>query len=132
MYYRSWRIVAGCAAAALFRARGAAEQLDVPPLAGRVSDPQSRPAPGATVSVRHAGTGATWTAVSAADGRFAVPNLPPGPYTVDVQLTGFALWRATGITLRVGQEQVLTIQLRLGSVQETVSASASTRVLDTA
>ena len=132
MNNRSWRIVAVCAAAALLLARAADAQLAVATLAGRVSDPQSRPAPGATVSVRHAGTGATWTSVSAADGRFAVPNLPPGPYTVDVQLTGFALWRATGITLRVGQEHVLTIQLRLGSVQETVSASASTRVLDTA
>src|SRR6188508_581535 len=132
MNNRSWRTVAICAAAALLLARAADAQLAVATLAGRVSDPQSRPAPGATVSVRNTGTDATWTSVSASDGRFSVPNLPPGPYTVEVQLTGFAPWRSGGITLRVGKEHVLSVQLRLGSVQETVSASAATRVLDTA
>src|SRR5688572_28838038 len=107
-------------------------QLAVATLAGRVTDPQSRPAPGAMVTVRNVGTGATWQAVTGTDGRFSVPMLPPGPYVAQVQLSGFAPWRADDITLRVGQEQVLAAQLRIGPVQEVVSATASTRVLDTA
>ena len=128
---RFWRVVAVCAAAALLLARAADAQLAVATLAGRVNDPQSRPAPGATVSVRNVGTGATWTSVSGSDGRFSVPMLPPGIYTADVQLTGFAPWRADGIALRVGQEQVLTVQLRVGSVRETVSATIGRKISGT-
>ena len=42
-------------------------QLAVATLAGRVTDPQSRPAAGAMVTVRNIGTGATWNAVTGAD-----------------------------------------------------------------
>ena len=123
--------VAVCAAALLFG--GVAEaQLAVATLTGHVTDPQNRPASGATVTVRNVGTEAAWTTVSATDGRFSVPMLPPGRYVADVQLSGFAPWRAEDITLRVGQEHSLTVQLRLGQVREAISATAATRVLDTA
>ena len=124
--------VVAVAATVVLGPAASAQQLAVATLAGRVTDPQSRPAPGAMVTVRNVGTGATWHAVTGTDGRFSVPMLPPGPYVAQVQLSGFAPWRADDITLRVGQEQVLAAQLRIGPVQEVVSATASTRVLDTA
>jgi hypothetical protein len=127
---RFWRAAVVCAAAILLFAR-AVDAQPVATLTGRVTDPQSRPAAGATVTVRNVGTEATWTSVSAADGRFLVPMLPPGTYVADVQLDGFAPWRADSITLRVGQEQSLAVQLRIGQVREAVSATAVTRVLDT-
>src|SRR5688572_12073012 len=79
----------------------AAAQPAVTTLAGRVTDPQSAPAPGATVTVHRVETATTWTLASDADGRFSFPGLPPGMYNVDVQLSGFAPWRADSITLRV-------------------------------
>jgi hypothetical protein len=117
------------ALAFLLIAKAAEAQLAVATLEGRVTDPQNRPAPGATVTVRNAGTGVAWTATSAADGHFSVRMLPPGTYVTEVQLAGFAPWRAEGVTLRVGQEHALAVQLRIGQVQET--ANVTTRVLNT-
>ncbi len=124
------RTVALCAVALLLMARAAGAQLAVATLEGRVTDPQSRPAPGATVTVRSVGTGATWTATSGPDGHFSVRMLPPGTYAADVQLAGFSTWRAESIPLRVGQAHALTVQLRIGQVQETAAVTA-TRVLNT-
>ena len=129
---RSSRALVFCALAVVLAARNADAQLAVASLTGRVTDPQSRPVPGAMVTIRNVGTGATWTATSGADGHFSVPVLPPGIYDADAQLTGFSQWRTSGITLRVGQEHSLTVQLQVGQVKEAVSATAATRVLDTA
>ena len=126
------RAAALCAVAILVCAGSAEAQLAVATLTGHVTDPQNRPASGATVTVRNVGTDATWTSVSGSDGRFSVPMLPPGAYATDVQLSGFAPWRAESITLRVGQEHSLDVQLQLGQVRETVAATATTRILDTA
>ena len=126
------RAAALCVAAILVCTDAAQAQLAVATLTGHVTDPQNRPASGAMVTVRNVGTQATWTSVSALDGRFSVPMLPPGTYAADVQLSGFAPWRVDGITLRVGQEHSLAVRLQLGQVRETVSATAATRVLDTA
>lgn len=118
--------------AALLCATTAVAQPAVATLAGRVADPQSAPTPGATVTLRHQGTAATWTSVSGADGRFSLPMLPPGTYSAEVQLNGFAPWRADAITLRVGQNQQLDVQLRLGQLQEAVVVSQTARVVTTA
>ncbi len=110
----------------------ASAQPAVATLGGRVTDPQSAAAPGATVTARRAETAATWTSVSDADGRFSIPMLPPGTYHVEVQLAGFSPWRVDAITLRVGQDQQLEVQLRLGQVQEAVSVVETARVVTTA
>jgi hypothetical protein len=129
---RFWRAVALCSAAILLDTVPARAQLAVATLSGRVTDPQSKPAPGAMVTVRNVATGGVWTSATASDGYFSVPMLPPGTYAAEVQLSGFAAWHTEGIALRVGQDQSLTVQLRLGRVEETAVATAASRVLDTA
>jgi hypothetical protein len=101
-------------------------------LSGRVTDPQSAPAPGATVTLRRAETATVWTSVSGADGRFSIPMLPPGAYAAEVQLAGFSPWRADALTLRVGQDQQLEVQLQLGQLQEAVNVTEAARVVTTA
>jgi hypothetical protein len=97
-----------------------------------VTDPQNAPAPAAAVTVRSDATATTWTASSSADGRFSVPMLPPGDYSVDVHLAGFAPWRASAITLQVGQDRFLDVRLGLGTVQEAVTVANSARVVTAA
>ena len=101
-------------------------------LTGRVTDPQNAPAPGATVTIRSNATATTWTTSSGADGRFSVPMLPPGGYSADVQLAGFAPWRANVIALQVGQDRFLDVRLGLGPVQEAVTVTESARVVTAA
>src|SRR5688572_15514585 len=131
MHLAFCRLIAPCLVMLLL-ASIATAQPAVATLAGRVTDPQSAPARGATVTVRRTETAAAWTSVSDADGRFSIPMLPPGTYAADVQLAGFSPWRADAITLRVGQDQQLDVQLRLGQVQEAVNVSEAARVVTTA
>jgi len=86
-------LVFGCAGSS-------AAQVATATLGGRVVDAQGAAAPGATVTIRSATTGVTWTAVSGSDGRFSVPMLPPGTYAAEVQLAGFSTWRGEGLVLQ--------------------------------
>jgi len=101
-------------------------------ISGRVTDPQQAATIGATVTVRNEATGVTWTATTGPDGHFALPMLPPGTYTAQVQMTGFSTWRSEGIVLQVGQDRQLDARLAVGGVQETVTVSRAVRVVTTA
>jgi hypothetical protein len=106
-------------------------QPSVATLTGLVMDAQLASVPGASVTVRSTSTSAAWSAVSDERGRFTVPMLPPGVYSVDVSLSGFVRWRAEAVTLQVGQERQLDIQLFVGNVQEGVVVRGETRPLST-
>ena len=103
----------------------ASAQVPTATISGRVMDPQQAATIGATVTVRNEATGVTWTATTGPDGRFALPMLPPGVYTAQVQMTGFSTWRTEGIVLQVGQDRQLDAQLVVGGVQETVTITAA-------
>jgi hypothetical protein len=95
-------------------------QPAVASLAGRVTDPQAAPVPGATITLRSTATAATWKAVSGADGRFVLALLPPGTYDAEVTLAAFRPWRTRGLVLEVGRERVLDVELAVGGVEATV------------
>jgi hypothetical protein len=102
-------------------------QPAVATLAGRVVDAQLAATPGASVTVRSLSTSTTWMATSDDGGRFTFAMLPPGEYGVEVSLSGFVTWRAEAVTLQVGQERQLDVQLLIGNLRRT-SSSAATRV----
>ena len=116
----------------LLTGHAASAQVPTATISGRVTDPQQAAAAGATVTVRSEATGVTWTATTGPDGHFALPMLPPGTYTAQVQMTGFSTWRADGIVLQVGQDRQLDARLAVGGVQETVTVSRAVRVVTTA
>ena len=100
-------------------------------LAGRVVDAQLAATPGASITVRSLSTSTTWTAASDDNGRFSFPMLPPGVYGVEVSLSGFVPWRAEAVTLQVGQDRQLDVQLFIGNFQEGVVVRGDTRPLST-
>ena len=55
--------------------------------------------PGATVTVVQTDTGFTRTGVTDGDGAYLLPNLPIGPYRLEVVLSGFRTYTQTGIVL---------------------------------
>ena len=128
---RHLRLAALACAIVLLLPSAATAQAAVATLSGRVTDAQDAVAPRATVTVRNLATGVTRTAASGSDGHFTIPFLPPGTYSVDVQLSGFAAWRADSIALQVGQDHQLDIRLAVGAVQEVVTV-AEPRALTTA
>ncbi len=58
-------------------------------LSGTVTDTTGAVLPGADVVAKSDDTGATFTAVSGANGNFNIPGMPIGRYTVTVSLMGF-------------------------------------------
>ena len=62
------------------------------------------------------------------DGRFVALQLPPGRYTVTVTKSGFATMVVEKADLTVGQAMNLPISMKVSSVQETVTITATPTV----
>jgi hypothetical protein len=100
-------------------------------LAGVATDSSGAVLPGATVRVINVGTNQTSTAVTAANGTFAVPQLPAGTYHVVVELPNFRTATYTDVVINVGQEYSLNVTLDVGDISETVEVSAGTSLVRT-
>src|SRR5688572_20991085 len=81
---------------------------------GALTDSSGAVLPGVTINIRHVETSQTRTVVSDDGGRFRAPLLQPGHYEVTAMLTGFQTVVRSGLTLTVGQEALLNIQMALG------------------
>ncbi|HEV8394235.1 MAG TPA: TonB-dependent receptor [Vicinamibacterales bacterium] len=100
-------------------------------LQGTVLDDQKGVMPGATVTAIDTRTGRQTAGVTGVDGRFGLENLPPGEYTLRIELQGFATAELTNIELLVGvNATVPPVTLKLASLQETVTVSSQAPIVD--
>ena len=72
-------------------------------LNGRVTDESGAVLPGVTVTATQTDTGFTRSVVTDGTGAWIMPNLPTGPYRLEVSLQGFRTYVQTGIVLQVGR-----------------------------
>ena len=100
-------------------------------ISGTIKDTTDAILPGATVTLKQAETGLTRELVSDARGRYAAPNLPPGPYEVTAGLVGFGTVTRSGIRLTVGREAVVDISLQVGTLQDQVTVVGEAPTIDT-
>jgi hypothetical protein len=98
-------------------------------IAGRVLDSSKAAIPGATVTVTSKQTGAVRTAVTGGEGTYAVTNLGPGTYIVAFELSGFA-GQSRDVLLGVGQFESIDVTLAVATLQEAVTVSAESSVID--
>ena len=98
-------------------------------IVGKVTDQSGAALPGVTVNVTGKATGSQRSTVTEGEGDYAVTNLAPGAYTVQVELSGFQT-RTQDVVLGVGQVETMNVSLGVGGVQETVNVTASAPVLD--
>ena len=99
-------------------------------LGGRVTDSSGAVLPGVTVTATQTETGFTRTVVTDGDGSYLMPNLPTGPYRLEVALQGFRTHVQTGIVLQVSANAVINAALDVGDLAETVSVEAATPLVD--
>jgi hypothetical protein len=112
-------------------ASAAAAQVSTAILQGVVTDAQSGVLPGVSVTITNVDTGLTRDTSSDAAGFFRVTALPPGPYTIQAKLDGFASYSRTGLLLTIGQTATVDIALTLASLTEAVVVQGSTPIVDT-
>ena len=99
---------------------------------GVVTDAQQAVLPGVTVTIRNVATGLTRTATTDADGRYVCHGLPPeGRYKLQAELPGFAEQVRNNLMFNAGQRAVLNVQMKLSSVQETVTVAGESPLVQT-
>ena len=64
------------------------------------------------------------------DGAYILPNLPTGPYRLEVMFAGFRSYAQTGIVLQVGGTPTINVQLALGGLEESVTVEAASPLVD--
>jgi hypothetical protein len=99
-------------------------------LRGYIRDAQGGALPGVTVTATSPELIRPATAVSDAEGYYRLLNLPPGTYTITAELTGFSAFKREGILLRAGATFQVDIDLRLGNLQETITVTGESPMLE--
>ena len=93
-------------------------------ISGSVTDPQGSLLPGVKVTAVAQGTQLTRSAVTNGSGEYTLNDLPIGTYTVTVERDGFDATRFPGITVQANRTLTLPAQLKIGSVQNSVTVEA--------
>ncbi len=85
---------------------------------GRVADPQGAGVVNATVTLT-SDTGTRVESRTTGDGAFSFDRIAPGPWTLQVDASGFAIWRQT-VTASASRVPV-SVTLRVAGVREAIS-----------
>ena len=85
---------------------------------GTVLDAAKAVLPGVNVTATNQDTGLERTAISSAEGKFTLPTLTPGTYTIKAELPGFQVMNLTDLVLNVGQELTVNLTLQVAGVSE--------------
>src|SRR6266446_3901337 len=101
-------------------------------LSGTVSDQSGGVVPQAAISIKNIATDITHTSTTSTAGFYLVPNLLPGSYEIRASARGFSTELQTGITLTVGEKQVLNFTLQVGQIAQTVEVSTEAPTVELA
>ena len=105
-------------------------QSELATLTGTVADSSGGVIANADVTVKNQGTNISSTGRSNENGRYVVPSLKPGLYTVAVSAPGFKKYVNSAVTLQVNQTARLDIELTVGEVTQEVTVSAEAPLLE--
>src|SRR5262249_53790339 len=83
---------------------------------GVVKDSSGLSIPGAAIKATQTATGVVRTATSGADGGYLLPNLPIGPYMLEVTKEGFNKYVQMGLVLEVNASPTIDVSMKIGAV----------------
>jgi hypothetical protein len=109
----------------------ATAQVQTGEITGRVTDDTGAVLPGATVTLTSPALIQPQTATSSETGSFRFPLIPIGTYSLRFELPGFKTIVREGIQVTIGFTAQINQQLGLSTVQETVTVSGESPIVDT-
>ena len=98
---------------------------------GSLKDAQNAVLPGATVTVSGPALQGAQTQVSDQDGSFRFLSVPPGRYTVKVELSGFKPIEQADVQVGIDRTVDLVLTLQVQGLAETVNVTSSSPTVDT-
>jgi hypothetical protein len=101
-------------------------------ISGRITDAQQAAVPNAKIHATETETGAKFQTTSNTDGSYVLPFLPPGPYSVSAEATGFKRYVNANIRVTTNEREQLDVQLEIGAMEQSVTISAESSMLETA
>ena len=129
------RTLLALAAAALLAAPSAFAQgggaSSTGSITGEVKDDQGGVLPGVTVTATSPAQLGALTAVTNEAGIYRFPAVPPGAYALNYELAGFGPVTRDGIRITLGFNAQVNVSLRVATLQETVTVSGESPVIDT-
>ncbi len=118
---------AGVVVAAGWLAAAAAWAQTTSTIVGTVVQPGGGPVPGTVITARQLDTGYARSAVTDADGRYALPNLPVGPYELRAEISGFKPIVRRGVSLTIGERAQVNFTLEEGLALADVAVTVEGR-----
>jgi len=100
-------------------------------ISGKISDAQGGVLPGVTLTLRNVDSGVVREGVSEVDGNYRFGALPPGVYDLKAELPAFAPVEFKGQSLTIGLEVRQDISMALQGVEEAITVSARSPVVET-
>jgi hypothetical protein len=100
-------------------------------ISGIVFDPDKRSIPGAEIIAINDLTSVKYVASTNGDGIYAIPNLPPGPYRIQVSKVGFKSLIKPDILLNVQDALAINFTLPIGAASVTVTVEGGAPLINT-
>src|SRR6201998_2401795 len=100
-------------------------------LNGLVSDPSSAAVVGAEIVAVNEVTGVQYTTKTNTEGIYVLPNLPPGPYRVQVSKTGFKPVIKPDIVLNLQDALSINFTLPIGAAYEVLTVQGGAPLVNT-
>ena len=98
---------------------------------GRVTDASGAVMPGVTVTIAGPALITPQTTVSLESGAYRFPSIPIGLYSVTFEIPGFKRFVRENVRIETGFNAEINARLEVSTVEETVTVSAASPVVDT-
>lgn len=100
-------------------------QLSTASVTGVVRDPSGSIMAGVKVTLRNVATTVEHTVTSNSAGNYVFLNITPGQYSLRAEMSGFEVTQISQVNLAVNQTSTIDLNLRVGTMQQSVTVEAA-------
>src|SRR5271168_743691 len=115
----------------LFSFYSAGQAVSSASMHGTVTDAKGAAVVGAQIKATQTAIGQSRSTVSGSDGSYDLPNLPVGPYQLEITAGNFEKYEQKGLVLQVGENPLINAVMKVGSASETIEVTADVATVET-